>query len=121
LYLRQPGSGIVESRSGADRLIENSSQGANAVVDDTWRVPLWISAEPKFAVAWRYLAPSVPNCDGHERRMKSVINSRYSFDLGLSDARAYFLQVNIRSIADRHLPFGKRGQRFDLRRCSRSV
>ena len=56
LYPRQPGSGIVESRAGADRFIENSSQRANAVVNDAWRVPLLISAEPKFAVAYRYLA-----------------------------------------------------------------
>ena len=51
LYPRQPCSGIVESRAGADRFIENSSQRTNAVVDDAWRVTLLISAEPKFAVA----------------------------------------------------------------------
>lgn len=56
LHARKSRGGIVEPRAGADRFVENSSQRADAIVDDAWRVPLLISAKPKFAIARRYLA-----------------------------------------------------------------
>ncbi|SRR6266496_4639938 len=56
LYARKTRSRIVESGTGADCLIEDRSQRANAVVDDARRVSLLIATEPNFAIAWSYLA-----------------------------------------------------------------
>ena len=49
-------SGIVKARPGANRLIEDRSQRADAVVEDAGGVPLLITAEPNFAIALRHLA-----------------------------------------------------------------